>query len=195
METVDYKKVCLDLFGTADVEQLKQIAAQLSEKNPRGAGRKKKFTDGDVEAMRRLRAGGVPMQEIADRFGTSRQIVSKYLNRQPDAGYTMRMTLMYQNRPCTDIDVDFLERRIKIANYTTDVLHRAFGVKEDPTWEDFDLFLRDRCFPEKRGNAKAILKRMGIQDYDPIQILEKTAGRTAEDNLWLKFNYYGRTGA
>ena len=195
MPNVDYKAICQELFGTTDVDELKRIAAQMNQKNPRQAGRKKKFTHEDVARMRELRADSVPRQEIADQYGTSRQIVSKYLNRAPEDGYTMRMTLMYQNRPCTAIDVNFLQNKIKIQNYTKDILHRAFGVKEDPTWEDFYVFLQDRCFPKTRGNVKAVLAGLGLQDYDPLQIVEKTNGRTAEDDLWLKFQYYGRAGA
>ena len=195
MANVDYKAVCQDLFGTTDVDELKRLAAQINQKNPRQAGRKKKFKHEDVERMRELRADGVPMQEIADRYGTSRQIVSKYLNQAPEDGYTMRMTLMNQNRPCTAIDVNFLQNKIKIQNYTKDILHRAFGIKEDPTWEDFYVFLQDRCFPKTRGNVKTVLAGLGLQDYDPLQIVEKTNGRTAEDDLWLKFQYYGRAGA
>lgn len=195
MEHVDYKALCCELFGTTDVSELKKIAVQVNQKNPRQAGRKKKFTNEDIAAMRKLRADGVPMQMIANRYGTSRQIVSKYLNQAPDAGYTMRMTLMYQNKPCTAIDVNFLQNKIRIQNYTKDILHRAFGVKESPTWEDFYVFLQDRCFPKTRGNVKTVLVGLGLQDYDPLQIVEKTNGRTAEDDLWLKFQYYGRTGA
>ena len=195
MEHVDYEALCRELFGTTDVSELKKIATQVNQKNPRHAGRKKKFTNEDIAAMRELRADGVPMQAIADRYGTSRQIVSKYLNQAPDAGYTMRMTLMYQNKPCTAIDVNFLQNKIRIQNYTKDILHSAFGVKENPTWEDFNVFLQDRCFPKTRGNIKTVLAELGLQDYDPLQIVEKTNGRTAEDDLWLKFQYYGRTGA
>lgn len=195
MEHIDYEALCRELFGTTDVSELKKIATQVNQKNPRHAGRKKKFTNEDIAAMRELRADGVPMQAIADRYGTSRQIVSKYLNQAPDNGYTMRMTLMYQNKPCTAIDVNFLQNKIRIQNYTKDILHRAFGVKENPTWEDFNVFLQDRCFPKTRGNIKTVLAELGLQDYDPLQIVEKTNGRTAEDDLWLKFQYYGRTGA
>lgn len=70
------------------------------------------------------------------------------------------------------------------------MLHRAFGVIEAPTWEDFNYFLKERCFPATRGNVKQLLRQMQIGGYDPLQIAEKTAGRMAEDNLWLKFDYY-----
>lgn len=49
--------------------------------------------------------------------------------------------------------------------------------------------MQSRCFPPTRGGLKAELKALGLTDYDPLQILEKTHGRTAEDALWLKFQY------
>ena len=47
---VDYRELCVELFGTDDVNQLKEIARSLQEKNPRGAGRKNKvYTGGCAE--------------------------------------------------------------------------------------------------------------------------------------------------
>lgn len=188
--TVDYKQLCQDLFGTADVDALRQIADKLHKENPRNAGRKPKFSAEDVEKMKKMRQDGQGMDQIAKAFHTSRQIVSKYLNAKPEPGYTMRMTLMYQTRPCTVIDVNFLNQEIKIQNFTNDPLHRAFGCIENPNWQDFEYFLQDRCFPATRGNVKHLLKAIGEPAYDPLAILEKTKGRMAEDHLWIKFNYY-----
>lgn len=187
---MDYRKLCLELFGTDDVDELTKIAQVHREKNPRKAGRKKKFTAEDVQTIRSLLENGMTMQEVAKRFNTSRQVIGKYLNEKPAEGYTLRMTYMYQQHPCTIIDVDFLNQRIMVQNKTNDMLHRAFGVVEHPTWDDFETFLKERCFPATRGNAKEILKQLQLTSYDPLQIVEKTRGRTAEDDMWLKFHYY-----
>ena len=181
----DYRKLCVELFGTDDVTKLEQIAAELKTKNTRNAGRKKKFSPADVGAMEKLLAQGCTIQQVAEQFGTSRQIVAKYLNPKLPKGCTMRMTYMCGHRPCTLIDVDFLSEKVYVYNRTDDLLHRAFGVVEDPTWEDFQDFLKSRCFPATRGNVKAELRALGLTDYDPLQIVEKTHGRTAEDDLWL----------
>ncbi|MBR6521535.1 MAG: Hin recombinase [Oscillospiraceae bacterium] len=186
----DYRKLCMDLFGTDDVNELKKLAKNIKAKNPRNAGRKKKFTQNDICKMQAMIANGMTINEVAAQFGTSRQIVGKYLNTKPEAGYTLRMTYMYQQHPCTLIDVDFLNEKIKIENRTADILHRAFGAVEEPTWDDFEWFLKDRCFPATRGNVKDILLGLQLTDYDPLQIVEKTKGRTAEDDMWLKFAYY-----
>ena len=192
---VDYRKLCVDLFGTDDVNELTKIARTFKEKNSRNAGRKKKFTPGDVKTIRSLIENGMTVNEVAERFQTSRQIIGKYLNEKPAEGYTLRITYMYQQHTCTIIDVDFLNQRVMIQNKTKDILLRAFGVIENPTWNDFEMFLKDRCFSSTRGNAKEILKELQLTSYDPLQIVEKTRGRTAEDNMWLKFNYYPMEGA
>ena len=53
----DYRKLCVELFGTDDVEQLRDIADKAARKNPRGAGRKKRFSEEEVAEMKRLRGG------------------------------------------------------------------------------------------------------------------------------------------
>jgi len=60
--------------------------------------------------------------------------------------------------------------------------------------ESFEWFLKERCFPATRGNAEALLDTLQLTDYDPLQIVEKTKGRMAEDDMWLKFAYYDREG-
>jgi len=192
---MDYRKLCVDLFGTDDVDELTKIARMFKEKNPRNAGRKKKFTQEDIETMRGFIENGMTVNEVAERFHTSRQVVGKYLNEAPDENYTLRMTYMYRQHPCTVIDVDFLNQRVMVQNKTSDILHRAFGVIESPTWDDFELFLRERCFPATRGNVKQLLQGLQLMSYDPLQIVEKTRGRTAEDDMWLKFAYYPEKGA
>lgn len=192
---VDYRKLCMDLFGTDDVNELTKIARTFREKNPRNAGRKKKFTPEDVKMIRRLIENGMTVNEVADRFQTSRQVIGKYLNEKPAKGYTLRMTYMYHQHPCTIIDVDFLNQRVMVQNKTKDMLHRAFGVNENPTWNDFEMFLKERCFPAARGNARELLKELKLTSYDPLQIVEKTKGCISEDDMWLKFSYYPVEGA
>lgn len=187
---MDYRKLCISLFGTDDVEKLRHIAKKVQDN--RGAGRKRKFTETEIEEIEALLANGVTVNEIAEKYGTSRQIVSKYINRKPPKEYTMRMTYMYLQYPCTVIDVDFQNERVTVKNRTDDVLHRAFGAVEQPTWQQFEAFLQDRCFPKTRGNLKTALRDLGLHAYDPLQIIEKTEGRMADDNMWIKCKYYPR---
>ena len=78
------------------------------------------------------------------------------------------------------------ERKVKIRNYTDKIMFRAFGTIDDPDYNDYLEFLESRCFPESRDKMKLILKDLGLPFYDPIMIIEKTAGRMAEDDFWIR---------
>lgn len=190
MGDVDYRQLCLELFGTDDAARLRDMAALMRQKNRRNAGRKKKFLGEDIARLRALQEDGATLDELARRYHTSRRVLVKYLNPPPEKGYTMRLGYMYRQKLCTVIDVDFGRQQIKIQNRTKDVLLRAFGVNEQPTWKDFETFLAERCFPRSRGLLKEELNRLGLDSYDPLQIVEKTKGRTAEDDMWLRVQYY-----
>ena len=177
----DYRKLCIELFGTDDENELRKIAGRL-----RG-GRKKALTEKDIAFALELQTKGVGTKEIADYFGVSRQTISKYLNKPLDGDYVMRLDFMFKQKVCTEIYVDFEHKQIKIINRTNDIMKRAFGVNEKPTWEDFESFLEERCFPNSRALKKTILQRIGMDSYDPLQILEMNKGRTAEDNQYINF--------
>ncbi len=185
MET-DYRKLCIELFGTDDVDMLKKIAKKQK------SGRKKALNSEDIKKIIEMQRQNLSTKAIAEHFGVSRQTISKYLNAFPDGCYTMRMNYMFRQKVCTEIYVDFLNEKISVINRTDDMLRRAFGVIENPTWTDFNYFLRERCFPRERGNADKMLEAMGISDFDPIQIIEATKGRMAEDNQYINFVYESR---
>ena len=179
----DYRKLCLELFGTDDENELRAIAGRMQ------SGRKKALTEQDLQKIIELQRGGKTTNEIAEIFGVSRQTISKYLNKQPDGDWAMRLDFMFRQKVCTEIYVDFIGKRIKIINRTDDIMKRAFGKNEKPTWQDFEEFLEDRCMPRSRAYSKTILRRIGLDNYDTLRILEATKGRTADDNQYINFTY------
>ena len=65
-------------------------------------------------------------------------------------------------------------------------MFRAFGVVENPDYERYEEFLESRCFPRTRDKMKLVLKDLDIPFYDPFMIIEKTEGRMAEDDFWIR---------
>lgn len=183
----DYRALCIELFGTDDEQELRELAKKLTDN--RNAGRKKMFNKNEIAEICALLNAGVTIAEVARRYRTTRQTIYKLVNEIQE-GSTMQIRYMYKNRLCTIINVDFAHETVGIINLTEDVLHRAFGVVAQPTWQQFMDFLAERCFPATRANAKALLKALGLTAYDPLQIVEKTAGRMAEDDLWMQFRYH-----
>ena len=65
----------------------------------------------------------------------------------PQKEYPLRLWYMYQQKPCTLIDINEIEQKIHIINYTDNLMFRAFGKVENPDYEMYEEFLESRCFP------------------------------------------------
>ncbi len=87
--------------------------------------------------------------------------------------------------PATIIDVRNLTQKIEIVNLTDELTSRAFGIKDTPGWEDYEYFLESRCMPKTRYGIREELRNMGIDCYDPFQIIQKTRGRVYGDHQYL----------
>ena len=125
-----------------------------------------------------------PVVLLLELLWRDREIPDKL--RLPDKRLKLRLYYMYENSVCTIIDVDEPKRRVKIRNYTDDVLFRAFGHNTEPTFEDYEEFIESRCFPRTRNKLKLELEKLDIPFYDPILIIEKTEGRMADDRFWIR---------
>lgn len=98
----------------------------------------------------------------------------------------LRLWYMHKQNVCTIIDVDEMNREVEIVNYTDNLIFKAFGSEEQPTFKQYEEFLQSRCFPESRDKMKLILKDLDLPFYDPFMIIEKTEGRMAEDDFWIR---------
>lgn len=183
-------------------------------RNERGAGRKPALSAGVVSEIRKRHEAGETVTALAKEYGVSRQVLSGYLNQSNEKekevyhtakswerlnrafegiryeDYIMRMEYMCGEECCSVILINAKEEEIAVMNETDDLLHTAFGVKVKPTWDDFEEFLRGRCFPEAREEQELILEDLGMDDYDALTIVDKTGGRMAEDLQWIKIRYY-----
>ena len=134
----DYRKLCIDLFGTDNETELKDIAGRLK------GGRKNKLTETDVKNAIEMQKNGKTTAEIAQTFNVSRQTISKYLNKPLNGNYVMRLDFMFRQKVCTEIYVNFADKKIKIVNRTNDIMKRAFGINENPDWNDFHKGSQDK---------------------------------------------------
>lgn len=134
--------------------------------------------------VRELREKGYTIRQIAELTDLSIGCISGILKKH--VGYVQKIDFMNMDECCTTIYADFTNEDVRIENWTEDMIHRAFGINSNPNWEDFLDFLESRCFPRNRDKMKYILKDMGLQSYDPWQIVQITGGRMAEDHQWLR---------
>lgn len=202
-ENKGMRQICREIFGTDQIEELKKIAQKAAlydemtegrpSKNVRKAGRKVSISQRDVDYMIELYHQGKSIQMIAEQLGVSRPTIYRYLGAErrldTDPDVVMRMKYMHRDTLCSVIDIDFKHKKIYVTNKTDKILLRAFGVVTEPTWEDFLEFLENRCFPRTRAGLKDILRDLDLDSYDPLQIIEKTQGRMAEDHQWIQVIY------
>ena len=71
-------------------------------------------------------------------------------------------------------------------NHTKNIVKTAFGENGIPNWDDFERFLEERCMPKSRAGIREYLETIGVDEYNPIEIIKKTKGRMAEDKQWLE---------
>lgn len=106
--------------------------------------------------------------------------------RLPERCTPLCISYLFKDQLCTVIDVDEKNRSVNAVNYTSNFLKCAFGKIESLTYEQYEEFLESRCFSRSRDKMKLVLRELELPFYDPLMIIEKTEGRMAEDDFWLK---------
>jgi hypothetical protein len=110
-----------------------------------------------------------------------------FLQNARQLGHELLILYVYDGSTlCTKICADRTARTLTIQNETKDLLSTAFGVIESPSWSDLESFLEDRCISRHRDGLDHYLAALGLDKYDPLEIIRKTDGRMAEDDQWIK---------
>ena len=98
----------------------------------------------------------------------------------------LQLQFYHGNSLCTTILADETAEKVLIENHTSDSLYTAFGVNNNPDWQDYQNFLEERCIPKSRAGLQEYLNAIGVDEYHPLEIIRKTKGRMAEDRSWLE---------
>lgn len=62
------------------------------------------------------------------------------------------------------------------------------AVRTSATVDDLEEFFEDRCFPREQANCKDLLRRLGLDCYEPELLCRKTHGLQFDDFIWLQFS-------
>ena len=98
----------------------------------------------------------------------------------------LQLQFFHGDSLCTTILADETAEKVLIENHTSDPLYTAFGVNNNPDWQDYQSFLEERCIPKSRAGLKEYLNAIGVDEYNPVEIIRKTKGKMAEDQSWLE---------
>lgn len=118
---------------------------------------------------------------------SKRLSVDEYISLYKAKKHILLELLFYDRQMlCTKIVANYTEKTICVENYINDFVRTAFGNNLIPSWCDYEAFLEDRCIPKSRAGLREYLETIGVDKYDPLEIIKKTAGRMSEDNQWIK---------
>ena len=111
---------------------------------------------------------------------------AEFLEASHRAGHEILLLSCYsRDTLCARIAADETAKAVCVENFTADYLKLPFGKNPNPSWEDYQHFLEDRCIPKTRAGLQEYLEAIGVDSYEPLEIIRKTQGRMAEDDLWL----------
>lgn len=123
---------------------------------------------------------------------SKKQTLSDFLEEKQKAGHTLKVFHCYcKDTLCAKFAADETDQSLCVENKADDVLKLPFGKKQTPTWADYRFFLEDRCVPKSRAGLREYLESLGLDHYDPLEIIKKTQGRMAEDDLWFTVEEIG----
>ncbi len=111
----------------------------------------------------------------------------EFTTQKRNLGHLLRRIRFYDGDGlCTTIYADFTDETLIAENCVNDPVKTAFGNQPLPSWAEFQAFLRERCIPEERDGLREYLETLGLEEYDPLRLIQKTGGRMAEDQQWLE---------
>lgn len=182
MESMNEKRL-YNIQNKIDAEDIKYFRTQLGLSQGEFA-RMLGISRPTVERMEKTnKVTEGPVAALIDLLSENLELVESRII--PPKEYPIRMWYMYRDKKITLIDVDEINQKVRIVNYTKNIIKRAFGANENPSYEDYKSFLKSRCFPETRDKVKIQLESLGLPYYDPWMIVKKTQGRMAEDHFWI----------
>ena len=113
--------------------------------------------------------------------------MDKFLENKKSLGHKLIKFKFYDNDIlCTKICADFTDETVSAQNYTDNIVKTAFGNNTAPVWADFENFLEERCVPSSRSGIREYLETIGVEEYNPLEIVKKTKGKMAEDYQWIE---------
>lgn len=113
--------------------------------------------------------------------------IEEFISEKKEQGHALlKLSYFDCDNLCSTIVADTTERHICVENHVDHIIKTAFGNNLLPTWDDFQKFLEERCIPRARAGLREYLETIGVEEYDPIEIIKKTEGRMAEDRQWIK---------
>lgn len=104
-----------------------------------------------------------------------------YMRKWDNVGFTC----YWKDEPVSEVHVENMRVYVKrfVKNHP---IKQIFPVEEMDVFKLTEI-LKMRCWEDNRAELDALLKKIGVAFYDPLEIVRKTHGVSYNDFLWIQF--------
>ena len=108
-------------------------------------------------------------------------------------------TIQNQDVPMVRVEADRDNRKATFLLLTDDrdylpvELYGVRGDRNNPTFDDLERFIRNRCFPKTHIALDDNLRLLGLSKYDTWDIMRANDGVFCTDSIWCKFDGVNKT--
>lgn len=112
--------------------------------------------------------------------------LSAFLNCQIEDlfGEPNNFSVFWKDEKTADVEVD--DSVAHIQRYTDNPAKQLFGKNEISLFELGEIF-KWRCWDQNRENIEKYLCKLGLIEFNPYRICQKTHGAMYQDYIWFKF--------
>ena len=98
----------------------------------------------------------------------------------------LKFDIMVKKELCVKVEIDRINKKLILETYTDEKVNNPFRMPEPKIINAME-FIESRCFPRERGNCDELLKRLGLDEYDPVAITRITRGLMMDDYMWIRY--------
>lgn len=99
---------------------------------------------------------------------------------------TIEFEYLKKDKVVARVYVDVENNRVEQEMFTDNILDVPIP-NPKKNIETLMYFFETRCFPRTRANAKQLLNDLGLDAYNPYDIVKVTRGRLWDDYYWIRF--------
>lgn len=99
----------------------------------------------------------------------------------------IKIEVFWRDEHVSDMFVDYDRHTVRVQNYTMQETKLPFLSSTAPSWEEYEMLIDSRVFPQERKNCKMILKSYGLSVYDQEAICRKSHATMWGDYMWFRY--------
>lgn len=96
----------------------------------------------------------------------------------------LKFEVLYKDTVTASVEIKGNQAHIR--RFDDCPIHYLFPKEEMDLYSVLEI-LEGRCFPRSRVNADDLLRKLGLKNYQPLEIVRKTHGLMRNDYVWIRF--------